>query len=212
MDSKKLVVFDLDGTLNRTELYAVPAHKKALAELNIYDKSDELIISTFGARAEDCRKMLLNTTDKKIAEKYEKDVYQYQLDIIDSLAKEYDGVSAMLDKLHQDGYLTAICSNSSVRYITMVLKALNIYEKIDYIQPLMPNMIKDDTLRLLLEKVKPQKAVMVGDRVYDKNAAKANNIPFIGCKYGFKSSEVEDGDAAVDSVCEINNAVEKLIG
>ena len=94
----------------------------------------------------------------------------------------------------------------------MVLKALNIYEKIDYIQPLMRNMIKDDTLRILLEKVKPQKAVMVGDRVYDKNAAKANNIPFIGCKYGFKSSEVEDGDAAVDAVCEINNAVEKLIG
>ena len=212
MDAKKLVVFDLDGTLNRTELYSVPAHKKALAERNIFDKSSELIISTFGARAEDYHKILLNTDDPVIGEKYEKDVYQYQLDTIDALAKEYDGISAMLDKLHQDGYLTAVCSNSSVKYITMVLKALKIYDKIDFIQPLVPDMIKDDTLRLLIEKVKPSKTVMVGDRVYDKNAARANNIPFIGCKYGFKASEVEDADAAVDSPSEINAAVDKLIG
>ena len=38
MDSvqNKLVVFDLDGTLNRTDLYSVPAHRTAFEELGMF--------------------------------------------------------------------------------------------------------------------------------------------------------------------------------
>lgn len=212
MNEKKLVVFDLDGTLNRTELYAVPAHKKALAELNIHDKSDELILSTFGARGEDCVHLLINTPDKDAATAYIKKVSQYESEFITQFAGEFEGTSQMLDLLKQDGYLTAVCSNASERYIRMVLSALNLLDKIDFIQPLLPNLIKDDTLRLLLEREPHSKAVMVGDRVFDKNAAKANDIPFIGCMYGFDNSEVADADVAVTFPCEINAAVKKLIG
>ncbi|MEG0693523.1 MAG: HAD family hydrolase, partial [Oscillospiraceae bacterium] len=112
----------------------------------------------------------------------------------------------------KDGYLIAVCSNASERYIRMVLNALNIIDKIDYIQPLLPDLIKDDTLRLLLTREKPEKAVMVGDRVFDKNAARANNIPFIGCMYGFENSEVSDADIAIKTPSEINDAVKMLIG
>ena len=43
---KKLAVFDLDGTLNRTDLYSVPAHLKALGERGINNVTPETIIST----------------------------------------------------------------------------------------------------------------------------------------------------------------------
>ncbi|MFZ2539296.1 MAG: HAD hydrolase-like protein [Oscillospiraceae bacterium] len=212
MNEKKLVVFDLDGTLNKTELYAVPAHRKALAELNISDKSDELIISTFGARGIDCVHLLINTTDEKEAYDYFKKVSQYENEFITQFAGEFEGTSAMLDTLRKDGYHIAVCSNASERYIRMVLSALNIIDKIDYIQPLLLDMIKDDTLKFLLEREMPDKAVMVGDRVFDKNAARANAIPFIGCMYGFENSEVADADIAVKEPSEINDAVKKLIG
>ncbi len=212
MNEKKLVVFDLDGTLNKTELYAVPAHKKALAELNILDKSDELIISTFGARSMDSAHLLINSKDEKEAYLYLKKVSQYETDFITQFAGEFEGTSAMLDALREDGYHIAVCSNASERYIKMVLNALNIIDKIDYIQPLLPDLIKDDTLRLLLEREMPDKAVMVGDRIFDKNAARANNIPFIGCMYGFENSEVADADIAVKTPSEVNEAVKKLIG
>lgn len=209
---EKLVVFDLDGTLNKTELYAVPAHKKTLADYQIFDKSDELIISTFGARAHDCIHLLLGECDEQKANEYLKKYTAYEIETIKESAGEFEGVSEMLDKLKQNGYSTAVCSNASERYIRMVLEALNIIDKIDYIQPLLPNLIKDDTLRLLLEKVAPEKAVMVGDRVYDKNAAKANNLPFIGCMYGFNANEIADASIPVTSATEIYDAVEKLIG
>lgn len=212
MNEKKLVVFDLDGTLNRTELYSLPAHKKALSNINIFDKTDEFIVSLFGARAEDCVHLLIDSEDQQKSHDYIKSVSKYETEFIEGLAQEFEGTSDMLDALHKDGYRTAVCSNASERYIKMVLNALNITNKIDYIQPLLPGLIKDDTLRLLLEKEKPIKAVMVGDRIYDKNAAKANEISFIGCMYGFKNSEVADADIAVKTASEIYGAVKKLIG
>lgn len=209
---KKLVVFDLDGTLNRTELYAVPAHKKALAELNVFDKTDEFIISLFGERGEDCVHLLLNSHDKELGKEYFKRVSQYEAEFIETLFGAYEGSLEMLVKLHQDGYNTAICSNSSERYIKMVLTKLSLIKQIDFIQPLVPGMIKDETLKLLIERECPEKTVMVGDRRFDKAAATANNIPFIGCLYGFNPSEVADADRAVNTASEINVAVEELIG
>lgn len=212
MENKKLVVFDLDGTLNKTELYAVPAHKKALAELNIFDKSDELIISTFGARAEDSFPLLINTDDYQKGMEYLKKVSVYEREFMDIYAGSFEGTEEMLKKLKADGYLTAVCSNASERYIRMVLNNLKLIDLIDFIQPLLPNMTKNDTLGLLLERVKPDSAVMVGDRVYDKEAAYANGLKFIGCIYGFNSDEVKNADVAVSHSLEINDAVKALIG
>lgn len=209
---KKLIVFDLDGTLNQTNLYAVKAHLLALAEYGITDKSEALIESGFGARAEEYVKLYLGETDKATQRTYLNKVAAYEKQLIGEFGKEFTGTSQALSSLKSDGYELAICSNSSERYITMVLDALNLMQFISYIQPLLPDMTKKDTLRVLLEKVKPQKAVMVGDRIYDKEAAKANHIPFIGCMYGYNKEEVADADEVVTSAAEIYDAVKRLAG
>lgn len=121
----------------------------------------------------------------------------------------FEGTEKMLKKLKADGYLTAVCSNASERYIRMVLNNLKLIDLIDFIQPLLPNMTKNDTLGILLNEVKPDSAVMVGDRVYDKEAAYANGLKFIGCMYGFNSDEVKDADVAVTCASEINEAVKE---
>ena len=51
--SKRFIVFDLDGTLNRTDTYAVPAIADALADMGRTDVTREEIIDTFGAKDED---------------------------------------------------------------------------------------------------------------------------------------------------------------
>lgn len=40
---KKYVIFDIDGTLNRTDLYAVEAYQKALAKRNRNIGREEII-------------------------------------------------------------------------------------------------------------------------------------------------------------------------
>ena len=212
MNPIKLVVFDLDGTLNRTELYAVPAHKKALAERGIFDKTAEDIIATFGARYLDCGLALIGTNDLNEMEKYFSQEAAYEQEFIQQYAGVYDGADKMLDRLHELGFRTAVCSNASERYIRMVLGRLGLLDKIDEIQPLLPGLIKDQTLGLLLERAQPEAAVMVGDRYYDKQAAKANGLPFIGCLHGFSPAEVADGDRTVDHLSQVPEAVIELIG
>lgn len=212
MSISKLVVFDLDGTLNRTELYAVPAHQRALHELGIYDVTDEEIIATFGGRNIDTCGRLIRNDDPEAVEAYSHQVGVYEKLFIQQNASSYEGTLEMLEGLKEKGYRTAICSNSSERYIRMVLSAIKIEHLIDEIQPLVKGMRKDETLGLLLKRLAPEKAIMVGDRVYDKEAARSNGLPFIGCLYGFRSDEVADADEAVTCAAEILDAVEKQIG
>lgn len=211
MSNRKLAVFDLDGTLNRTELYAVPAHHMTLLELGFPDRSDEDIISVFGARAQESVEFLTGRGEPDFVADYMRRSGGHEQELIRDHAASFEGVPEMLRRLKDMGYDTAICSNSSERYIRMVLGALDILPWIDYIQPLMPDLTKEGTLRLLLERVSPPAAVMVGDRFYDKEAAKANGIPFVGCLYGFCPDEVRDGDAAVQSATELPDAIDALL-
>lgn len=208
---KKLAVFDLDGTLNRTDLYSVPAHLKALGERGINNVTPETIISTYGERANDyVRKLVGDVTDEE-ARSYLDAVAKYESEFIYDKGKPYDGVLNSLKKLKENGYYTAVCSNSSRRYITMVLEALGLMPYIDFIQDLQPNMTKVQTLALLLDKEKPDKAVMVGDRVFDVEAGHENNLKAIGCMYGFNLGELEDADVKIESAGDIYTAVTQLI-
>lgn len=209
---KKLVVFDLDGTLNRTDLYAVQAHKLALAEFGITDISDEKISSHFGARPEDYIKDYFPNATKEQEAAYHKKASQYENELIKEHGKPFDGIPSLLAQLKQEGYLLAVCSNSSARYINMVLDILHLKEYISFIQPLLPDMTKKETLGLLLEAVSADKAIMVGDRIYDMQAAEKNNLPFIGCAYGYNPEEMKSADFTAYHPSEILLGVKQLIG
>lgn len=209
---KKLVVFDLDGTLNRTDLYSVPAHLRALKERGIYNITADEIVATYGERAQDYVKKLTGLDDPVLSRRYLDDVAKYEKELIYTVGRPYEGIMSSLQKLKRAGYLTAICSNSSVRYITMVLDALGLSEWIDEIQELRPQMTKVQTLRLLLDRIQPSAAVMVGDRCFDIEAGKENGLPTIGCVYGFNPEEARSADIAVESAEDIFGAVDRLIG
>ncbi len=200
-----LAVFDLDGTLNRTDLFSVPAHLQALKEFDAPKEvqTREFILSTYGMRWEDCRDIMLPGRDPATQRQYSRRVSQLEDAAMKSLGRYYDGVPQMLDELHRAGVQTAVCSNASMRYITAVLNALGLMDRIDHIQYLVDGLDKCATLRLLLEKIKPSKAVMVGDRIFDIEAAHANHIPSVGCLYGFNPKEAEKADYTVHSVPEM---------
>ncbi len=209
---EKLAIFDLDGTLNRTDLYAVDAAIMALAEFGITDFSREDIIRiSFGAVMSDALKIFMpNATDEQ-KEQYLDKYRTYEFELLEKNGRAFDGVVESLTSLKNDGYKIAICSNASVRYINLVASTIGIMPYIDYIQPLLPGLTKNDTLKLLLEKVNPQKAVMVGDRVFDHDAAKFNGLKFIGCLYGFSPEEMADADVKIESASQIYGAIKSLI-
>ena len=78
-------------------------------------------------------------------------------------------------------------------------------------QGLTPKDSKADSLRVLLQRVQPEQAVMVGDRFYDMQAANGNHIPFIGCLYGYGAErELDAARYCVAEPCEIPIVVERM--
>ena len=66
-------------------------------------------------------------------------------------------------------------------------------------------------LKELLEEAGPVRAVMVGDRFYDREAAVYCGIPFIGCLYGYSPQEVEAEPLLVRSGGELYDAVMRVL-
>lgn len=209
----KLVVFDLDGTLNRTDLYAVPAHRTAFEELGMFGVTDEEIISNFGASDTDYLKKMVPHLNREESQRHLARVAELEEYFLREFHGEYEGVTGMLAALKKLGYRIAVCSNASSRYICCVLQTLNLSSYVDEIQQLVEGTDKSRSLALLLARVRPDAAVMVGDRFYDMDAAAENGLPFIGCAYGYgKEEEMAAANVMVESAADIVSAVQALIG
>ncbi len=204
-----LVVFDLDGTLNRTDLFSVPAIQMVQKELGFPISSRETIISCYGTAYREFMSVLFPGGTEQTARDYQRLIPEAEAQFL-YMARPYEGVPELLTALRKQGYQTAVCSNSNYRYISTALKAIGVYELIDWIQELEKGMeTKTESLACLLQKTQAQKAVMVGDTFYDYHAAQDNHIPFIGCGYGFRPYEMETLSPVVKAPMEILPFVEQ---
>lgn len=191
---RRLIVFDLDGTLNKTENYAVPAIAEALEDFGIYGVSREEIIETFGAKDEDTNVRFFGERAGELGGAFWEKVRAYISGKYSDSYEAYDGVKELLRWLKKEGYETAVCSNNaSLNHITSVLEKIGVLSLIDEIQPVAVGRTKDEALKELLERQKPESAILAGDRFYDRDAARSNGIEFAACLYGYGRFEEFDG-------------------
>ena len=210
--SKKLAVFDLDGTLSRTELFSVPAAQEMERKLGYPVQDASRIIASFGTNYEETMDAIFPGWDQQAYDYYFSHGGEVQAKYLDR-AKPFDGIPEIMDRLHALGYETAVCSNSNIRYIKMCVEAIGLMDKMDYLQELEAGMDnKGQSLGKLLNMVSPDKAVMIGDTLLDCQAAVDNQIPFIGCAYGFRPYEMEKVAHAAKSPGELLQLIEALIG
>ncbi len=208
----KLVVFDLDGTLNMTERFVLPAFETACREFGLPAFSKQQVMSIVGGRPEDYSKILFPEASPEFRERFFRREGELELLFMEKDSSPFPGIPEALTELRHMGYLTAVCSNAFPPYINSVLERLKLSGLIQEVQSLIPGKTKNDTLGVLIARTNPSKAVMVGDRIFDLEAAKANAIPFIGCLYGYGYGEMVGADCAISAPVELVDAVRELIG
>ena len=206
-----LAVFDLDGTISQTDLFSVPAHIQVMSEMGYPVKTEAEIKSTYGMVQKDYLNALIGDYSSDNAMTYLRRVTAVEQELISTEGRPFDGATEMLKELRASGIKTAICSNASYRYIKMVMDAYKMFDLFDYFQPVTKGLSKIDTLGILLEHSKAQKAVMVGDTAFDMQAAEGNNIPFIGCLYGFRPEQLTVCEHKVNSACELTEKIKTLL-
>ena len=127
-------------------------------------------------------------------------------------AKTFEGIHQMLEELKEKGYKLAICSNASKWELDVILRKLEVNDYFDVIQGVTEKNNKKYSLEELLLREKPELAIMVGDRSYDKEAARYNQIPFVGCKYGYgKPEELSDCKYSVETALELSRIIDEII-
>ena len=207
---KKYVIFDIDGTLNQTALYAIEAYQKALKKRNI-TVSDDVIFACIGLSQAAIITKLFGSLDDNAYQVWRKDIQEYEFSIMKDRAKTFDGIVEVLCELKRRGYQLAICSNAYPKHIKQVLTMIGIYNYFSEIGSLKMGNSKAEVLTKLLEKLNCQKACLVGDRKFDLEAARVNHIPLIGCGYGYAPNEIQEADVVINKPLEILEVIDYLI-
>ena len=206
-----LVIFDIDGTLNMTETYGIAAYHKALEQMGADHFTDEQLRDRIGATFTEDVKYFFGEHAEERLDEFSALIEQLWFAEVDTKARSFPGTMEMLRSLKENGHRLAICSNATEEEIAVILKALRIEQEFDHVQGLTPKDSKADSLRVLLQRVQPEQAVMVGDRFYDMQAANGNHIPFIGCLYGYGAEhELDAARYCVAEPCEIPIVVERI--
>lgn len=205
---KKLVVFDIDGTLLRTETVSVPAYASVMPALGLPVPEREQLLRLFGCNAAEFMQGL--GVPPSLAKDFLQTLDREESRQMALCGTCYDGALPLLRRLSPEGYEIALCSLCSPAYMEAFLRKFDLQGRIAACRSEMQGSDKAVLLREILLEVAPDRAVMVGDRGTDIRAARENGIPSVGCLYGFAPEEAADADIAIASPQELYGAIRKL--
>ena len=215
------LIFDYDGTIhNCLKIYA-PAFRKAYGWLveNGYsmpkDHTDTEISYWLGFNSADMWSMFQPQLSQEIKDKCRRMIGSEMNRCVScGEAELFSGTEEVLNRLRSQGHTLIFLSNCRRRYMEVHSAAFGLdrffhffycCEDYDFLP-------KYEIFR----KIKPLhkgEFIVIGDRFHDIETAVKNELKSIGCGYGYGSEqELADADIIVNSIQEIPNAVNKLIG
>jgi phosphoglycolate phosphatase len=196
---KKLVIFDMDGTLLDSSLTIVNAINFVRSKIGLEPLEEKLILKNINNSAIESSKFYYNA--ERFTPKHEKWFAEYYSKNHKNEIRFYDGIDNLLAMLKLDGYKLAVATNAYRVSAIESLKHLNIYNKFDTIacaddvsnpkpHPEMLYRILDDL------NLSRDEAIFIGDGERDLHASQNANIDYLMVNWGF--SDYSDAIHSVD--------------
>jgi phosphoglycolate phosphatase len=200
------ILFDLDGTLTDSRAGITACIRHALGKLGRACPDDDALAAYIGPPLRGTFRTLLGTTDPALIETA---VVHYRARYDETGLYEnrvYDGVAEMLEgaaRIAEAMFVTTAKLQPAAARIVAHFDLARHFTAVYGAEPGGRFDSKIDLLAHLLERgvVRPEAAVMVGDRGLDITAAKINRIRSIGALWGF-GDRGELADAGADLLCE----------
>ena len=199
MTEKKLVIFDMDGTLVDSSLTIVNAINYVRSKLNLTALDKELILTK--VNDPELNPALFFYETEEFSEQQEEWFSEYYTNNHEKELQLYEGIEAFLKELKAKGYLLAVATNA---YRGSTLESLGHLNVLDYFSSIAcyddvgRGKPAPDMLEKNLEdcKLKPQNAIFVGDSERDLMAANSLKMDYIMINWGF--SDYEDAIHSVE--------------
>jgi phosphoglycolate phosphatase len=210
------VLFDLDGTLTDSRAGITACIRHALARLDRACPDDEALAAYIGPPLRGTFSTLLGTRDPGLIETALAH-YRARYDAIGLFENRvYDGVPGMLEdaaRLARAMFVaTAKPLHAATRIVTHFALARH-FVSVHGAEPDGRFDAKADLLAHLVASglIRPQTAVMVGDRASDIAAARINGLRSVGALWGY-GDEGELAGAGADVLCERPDGLVACLG
>lgn len=197
------MIFDMDGTLFKTESIILPAFAQVCDDLRaegLYsgeNPPDERILGGLGKLLAEIWQEVFPGYSEETHRRADDLLLKHQIACLERGEGElYPGVVETLQELRKRGVRLFVASNGLEDYVKLVAhhKGIadlfeNLYSAGEY-----RTATKVDLVRLLLDRYDLKQAWMVGDRSSDVEAGLKNGLTVIGCDYaGFGDADELDG-------------------
>lgn len=216
MERPEALIFDLDGTLFKTESLIIPAYHAVFEQLraeHLYEGDTppvERMLETLGLLLEDIWENVLPGISPQLMQRANELLWHFQKQGLENGSGElYEDVKTTLEQLHASGFRLFVASNGLQPYIegVMTYKGLaplftGLYSAGGY-----QTASKVDLVKILLQQHGITNAWMIGDRSSDVEAGKRNGLYVIGCQYaGFgQAEELQGADHIIHSFAELTD-------
>ncbi len=185
-----LIIFDLDGTLFRSDYATVPAMQEVFAEYGLQPPTREQIVQYIGPLEDEFHMWVRSLCPPQLADEVLEAVLQREHMLLSRNGHLYDGVRQVLIGLRSTVSAIALCTYASPRYAHEVLKSHAIAGFFDMIRCRQsPTDNKYQMIGEVLQRLRYRPAVVVGDRAVDIEAAHAHGLRAVGVLYGYGSAE-----------------------
>lgn len=179
---KPVICFDWDGTLCDSMQLCIEENRSTLADMGLPPKPEAVLRACNGPTFEEAAPMLGIPADR-MAE-YCRIRLENALSLVPRVNRLFSGAKEMLLELQPYADL-CIVSNGTQAYLTLCMQHFGLEGMFRRIVWCRPDHTKTENLADLLAELRPERAIMVGDRVGDLRAGKANGLPTVAAAFGY---------------------------
>jgi phosphoglycolate phosphatase len=219
----RVAVFDLDGTLADTSADLIAAANAALAEAGFgapLSVEHDRAFAFAGGRA------MLRAGMERAAGAWAAEAVEaayprllgFYAGAIDRHTRSYDGVEAALDALAAAGWGLAVCTNKPAALAETLLVRLGLRGRFRAMLGADSLDVRKPDPRHLIETIlraggAPGRAVLVGDTVTDRLAARAAGVPCVLVSFGPEGADVAalEPEALLDHYAALPALLERLV-
>lgn len=212
MTRYELIIFDWDGTLMDSENKIVRCFEKAAADVGIEYPGDEAVRNIIGLGLKESLDVLLPHENQQVRESV---VEQYRVHFLEQDNTEmplFDGVEDGLDILLAAGYQLAVATGKARRGLSRVLSETGLEDRFtatrcsdEALSKPHPRMVHDI---LAVTGVASERAIVVGDTVYDIQMARNAETDALAVCYGVHDRARLIAERPVDCVVNFEAVVE----